>query len=441
MTSNPSSTVLAVGALVVAVTAVHRWAKGSSARVTLLPDEPAAGFLYGFSLLFASYAFVGGTFTDGSSNARADVLSRTAWFALLGYAAIVLLRRRASRAGDLRRRLRLSAVCLILSQAMSALFSAEHIPSNVLLPALAAVVVATTLPFASEGQAVDAVRRACLVPVVASMAAFLAGSDWAVAGDTRRLPAPVIDGRLTGVMPHPNALGPLAAIALLLTVARPMRWRPFWAALSAVCLWLSDCRTMIFAVPLAIVVVLYRELKLSSALRTALLLLAGGLLVAGVQASGVADQVRSNRDVVTLNGRTNLWALAIDYWQESPVVGAGTRVFNEDFRLSTGLSYAGQAHNQFLSTLASEGLIGVLALVVTLTYLTRLLLKRRSTGSPAGLLVLFVALMLVESPLRAARFSAGLFVFTCVLIVAATADGTENHPNAGLPSGANVSLA
>ncbi|MEI6536988.1 MAG: O-antigen ligase family protein, partial [Verrucomicrobiaceae bacterium] len=222
-----------------------------------------------------------------------------------------------------------------------------------------------------------------------------------------------------GVYPHPNALGPISAICIILCFAYRPRFKVIWITASGVALWASDSRTSIIILPIALLAMMIDRRKLPAIFRNASLLLGASAVILVLFTTSFATSTIESSDTQTLNGRTQLWSDAIAQWSDSPIVGSGPNSFDVSYRLQTGRDYAGQAHNQFLQTLASEGSLGLLALCFFLYFVAKNGFRSRTNTSSASIAVgiIVLATLLVESPLRATRWSPGLLVLSVVLIL------------------------
>ena len=286
----------------------------------------------------------------------------------------------------------LTAVAIGLTQVLASLLGSGMSFQLLLLP------LTLTVIYMSTGLLPSAVRSifsaACLAVVWASLAAWAAGFDWALSGP-RRVPM-IGDLRLAGVAPHANALGLIAAIAIVAVLASPRR-RLWWlnSCAALLVLWGSDSRGAMAAAAGGLAV-LWASQGTHARLRVSALALGLGssslFLITGLLAENTEH----------LNGRTVIaWPIAVDRWLESPIVGSGMTAFDLEFRTAAGASWVGQAHNQLLNSLAQTGLIGAAALVILLIVSLSVALKaRRATNglSMALLTVMFLA-MLLESPI------------------------------------------
>lgn len=96
----------------------------------------------------------------------------------------------------------------------------------------------------------------------------------------------------------------------------------------------------------------------------------------------------------TLTGRVVLWQLALNEWWENPLFGYGPTLWDEDYRLAVGLSFAHHAHNQYINTLGSAGLFGIAGLAIILfAYLYYAL---RFFGATSGVLLAVLAVIAVR---------------------------------------------
>jgi hypothetical protein len=380
--------------------------------------------LVGLGISLAMPLIAGGSYLESVPSGLEERLSSVAW-AVLTTGSIVVLATTSKTMVDIetRRRntrIRLLGLGLIGAQILSATVAGSWLSVQSFLPMVLGVVLLTRYPIRRADDAIRFVQIATMVPVVASVGAFVAGSSFAEIGGGRRLPGLWIAGRLTGVLSHPNALAPVAAVALVATVARRGRYWILPAAISGWVLWSTDTRTMIFVTPLAIAIVELDRRTIPQALRAAIVLGATGILLLVLAASGLISSLVGSDDVTGLNGRTDVWELSIATWRASPIVGAGPDAFGEDFRTKNGLAFAGQAHNQFFQSLASGGLIAVLLFLSLILILSRAALRNRANthGASLGLLVLLLANLSTEAPLRATRWSSSLLVFLSVVAVA-----------------------
>ncbi len=251
--------------------------------------------------------------------------------------------------------------------------------------------------------------------------------------------------RFGGLAPHPVAMGMFSVTAMLCLWARPFRRR--WLQRSA---WLLGLGVLFVAqsktawiafmlCTLAMTVVRNGPAALNrmgdpkeasfgvgaclSAIAMAVVLI-WALLVAdvGSEVAGFFDTAQGAQ-LVSMTGRDQIWAIAIDEWRSSPLFGYGPGLWNDEFRASINMPHATNAHNQFMDTLARSGGVGAAALV--LYALVLLVLSLRYAGATRGLsLALFLALALLsvsEVPLILFGYGTELFAHLLLIITLASA--------------------
>ena len=379
----------------------------------------AIGFVVLGQAVFISSALL----TDGSSVTESAAqgnssISRLGWLILtLGCVASVALLTR-SNGSRLSRLARNSFLALCGSQFLSYLFAGQIMSVNVLAPSVVLIIVLEKFPLRDGKKALELCFYASLLPVISSLTAWAMGFTWAVTESGRRTPFPAFNARLAGVYHHPNALGPISAICIILCFAYRPRFNIIWITASGVALWASDSRTSIIALPVALLVMVIDRKKMPALARNSCLLLGASVVLLILFATSFATSTIESSDTQTLDGRTQLWTDALTKWSDSPIVGMGPKAFDMSYRLQTGRDYAGQAHNQFLQTLSSEGSVGLLALCLFLYFVAKSSFRSRANTSSASIAVglIVLATLLVESPLRATRWS-GLLVLSVVLVL------------------------
>lgn len=242
---------------------------------------------------------------------------------------------------------------------------------------------------------------------------------------------PGIDFRLYGVASHANALGPLGLLLLLLELSYPsraiLRWPFLLIALINFALAQSKTVWMAALIVVAVVYIPYRFMVAksrpdghASTIKLILLLIAGmvGVIVALMN---VDLTQRVSGGVLTLTGRTDIWADTIAEFERYPIFGYGPGLWGVEYRIQMGKLYAGQAHNQFIHTLGESGLVGFLLLVAYVGVLLRLALMsfRASKGLSLTLYTLIFIRCITEAPLRGVVNDWTFFMHAILLIVLA----------------------
>lgn len=221
--------------------------------------------------------------------------------------------------------------------------------------------------------------------------------------------------RLGGLAPHPVALGMFAQIALLLLWYRPFkrRWFNFAAwVLGLSVLFFAQSKTAWTAFILCSIAMLAvrhgpnlwrrlgdpKEGAFGIVVCVGVMLAAAGLMVlvlvvdVGTHLTDFMDTAEGAQ-LVSLTGRDQIWAVAIEEWQSNRLFGYGPLLWDWDYRSSIGMMNATSAHNQFMDTLARAGTVGATGLV--LYALVLLVLSVRYARASGGLsLALFLAIAL-----------------------------------------------
>ncbi len=255
--------------------------------------------------------------------------------------------------------------------------------------------------------------------------------------------------RFGGLAPHAVAMGMFAQTGLLCLWARPYqrRWLNVLAwIVGLAALFVAQSKTAWIAFILCSIAMLVvrkgpqlwrrlgdpREGAFGIALFGVFILLAVGLftwfLVGDLegQVSGFFDSAEGAQ-LITMTGRDQIWAVALEEWHSSKLFGYGPGLWDEEFRASIGLPNATSAHNQFMDTLARTGSVGAFALVVYSGVL--LVMSVRYAKTTGGLsLALFISLALravSEVPLLLFGYGTELFVHLLLVLTLAAGASTR----------------
>jgi O-antigen ligase len=215
---------------------------------------------------------------------------------------------------------------------------------------------------------------------------------------------PGIDVRFQGTLAHPNDLGAIAVLYLVMEYARPsprwLRWPMVGTAV--VLLLLSQSKTAWVAGLFAALVQWAAGPAPRRNARIAAMVMGLGLFICTVglalnvvgAESGQLFTGQQIEKVRTLTGRTELWVVGLRIWRESPLFGGGPGVFPE-YAEASGQLWAGQAHNQLIGALAESGVVGAAALLAYVAILVRQ--ARRHAVATRYASVSLVGLLLIRS--------------------------------------------
>lgn len=293
-------------------------------------------------------------------------------------------------------------------------------------------------------------KIALAVPVHASLAAAVIAPRHALAASFEGL-VPWLDFRLYGVGGGAISLGVMSSLLLcveLVAPSRPAVHRLNLAA-AALALFLAQAKTSwLFALAVIGLLVLARAARRlrpwlgvapSARAAAALVLLLGvvGAAAAGAAALGRIDaaSVRGAANLSTFTGRTYVWAVTLSTWLEHPVFGYGPGLWRGEFAQRFGPLWP-HAHNQFIHTLGSAGLVGLAGLLLYLGAAARAALRAaRVTLVPLVLLGGLLSQCLTNVPLLGAWLVEPLVV-AHLLTFAALANGEKLAAGAAAEPGA-----
>ena len=211
-----------------------------------------------------------------------------------------------------------------------------------------------------------------------------------------------LGGRMRGVAAQPNSLGSVSAVTILLAI---MHFRAFTArqrvfaigaiGIAAFCLIDSESRTSIAALLLCLL--LWRLCRANTAFNlfavVALALLAS-LLVAYIPdiAAHLTRSGASPDELASLNGRSRIWAVALENIQAHPILGQGYGASSSILPIDDRLfSAALNSHNVYLELLFSGGaVLFALYLIAMVISIVRSATRRRAEALIAVLFFLVV---------------------------------------------------
>lgn len=243
---------------------------------------------------------------------------------------------------------------------------------------------------------------------------------------------PGIDFRLYGVTAQANALGPIALLLLLLELYFPSRALMHWPILAIALVnfllaqsktaWVTALVILIFAyLPYRFMALQTRTDGHAAAIKLILVLVAS-LIGVGLALTSVEIDRLFSSEVLSLTGRSSIWADTLAEFERYPLFGYGPSLWGVEYRIRAGKLYAGQAHNQFIQTLGEFGLVGFILLLAYLGVLLRLALSsfRASHGFSLALLLLILVRFITEAPLRGGVNDWTFFTHATLLIVLAS---------------------
>jgi len=279
----------------------------------------------------------------------------------------------------------------------------------------------------SPGRMILYAKRFCLAFVYGSLVTAVLRPGWAVLVG---MPGVIswFSSRLFGVSVNPNGLGPIALLYLYLDLAEPsrswMKWLGRLAAL-AVLIW-AQSKTVwaaaLFGVAIKIAYssrpILIRNLPRSLLLRyslTAILCFPALGLIWNPSLSALREVGIESGTIVNLSGRTELWRITLEEWKNSPLIGYGPNLWNEEYRSKhffVERPYASQAHNMVIQTLGESGLLGLVMFMTFVLVLVKMAWQTRDISKGLSLCLVSMPLVhcLTESTFRSRNIDETTFV-------------------------------
>lgn len=162
--------------------------------------------------------------------------------------------------------------------------------------------------------------------------------------------------------------------------------------------------------------------------------------IAVVLASGLLQSridkflaTRAGSDMLTLTGRNEIWAIALDTFRQNPWFGYGPTIWDPYFRMMIGVPAAFHAHNQYINILAASGVVGGLGFVAYFYMLLRRIWSRLLAyrGFALGLLLLILTRSVSEVPFGLERLGSESLMQLLMLMVLAGAPASASGPATG----------
>ena len=250
-----------------------------------------------------------------------------------------------------------------------------------------------------------------LIIIYASLISIIIDPNWAMMPYGASV-IPGLNFRLFGVTSHPNALGYYASFSSLIIVyqLRKPNKQKIFLIISYICtilvLILAQSKTAWVSTAAAYsVIIIYDAFKAKLKGKSGIRLILMMCVFVGITSIIVlnSNKLIKNEMLMTFSGRTYVWSTAFEIFKKYPIFGYGPTLWSIESRqnIFDGRLWAGQAHNQFLDTISTNGIIGLLSISI---YLIIFFLKAnkllRITGGIS--LALFVNLLfrsLMESPI------------------------------------------
>ena len=236
--------------------------------------------------------------------------------------------------------------------------------------------------------------------------------------------------RLSGITPHPGALGFVAAMAVVVEVGAPDRWSKWWACAAVGCLVFAQSRTLWSAAVVALIVLLMVRRPGARALATVACASVIVTLAARPSLVTEADWTQGSNNVATVSGRTVIWDYSLRAFEAHEWIGVGPGFMGERWRLDhlpPSLQFVVNAHNQAVQTLAQNGLVGLALLCILVVAGCVAAWSARHVDGGIGLALMTVVVLngMTSVPLR----PNGVMVLPPLIVFGYLAVATRKNPH------------
>jgi O-antigen ligase len=193
---------------------------------------------------------------------------------------------------------------------------------------------------------------------------------------------------------HKNAVGALLGAAFILTIAAPWRLalRPIVVRHLRILFVLGVIAAQSRGAALALVAVIaIYAIRHREARRAPIFFLVVTVVLIIGSAVTLKDEYKDNPKFNAIDQRTNVYDVAIDVWEQHPLLGGGLRWFQSGDTTNAG------PHNLVIAELSETGLIGTVGLLLLIVMTIRAVISRRDALGEAAFLLLMYELFFASS--------------------------------------------
>lgn len=243
--------------------------------------------------------------------------------------------------------------------------------------------------------------------------------------------------RYWGLASHANNIGPLAIFFFLVLCWLPYKSRAlmmFAIAVAGITLIISQSKTSFISATLISAIFIVRWLwqaifRNRFGRGVSVVVIGFGMVVVLlVLVAFVADLYSHLLEMLLnkiqgrgtlLTGREFIWSITMAEWERNPIFGYGPGLWGAEFSTRFGyFGIASNAHNQFIDTLGSAGILGATGLIIYVAVFVRyaLLLAGQSNWLSIALLVFILTRCISEVPLKTLNITTSDFFMHAVVI-------------------------
>lgn len=240
--------------------------------------------------------------------------------------------------------------------------------------------------------------------------------------------------RLEGITPHPNTLGFVGVLGVILEISGRRRkgWMA-WLALALAVTLFAQSHTAWIALAVSSLFVSGRFARIY---RLSAFGVGVAILIVAIAVPAVSERLVGFLSGDDLNGRDRIWAATVEGFRQYPVFGYGPTMLDADYRAAYlgAFDAATHAHNQWVQSLGSTGIVGLATwIVLTIALLVRASQSLQVDALPMALTIAFLARAYAETPMRPTGPGFETLVIAVVLCLVMLAprrqDPPDTHPS------------
>lgn len=256
-----------------------------------------------------------------------------------------------------------------------------------------------------------------MVVCIGSMFALIQGTG--VQENYRGVFYPFLQVRLYGITPHANSLGLLSCVLVIYSIVNK---RHILCIIGFVTVFAAQSKTALIS--LLVCLAMYLNSYFTKKNDRVKKLWYCSLVLITIM--GLPTLIGMLLDIdYTFTGRTNIWLYGFKQWSssiKSMLLGAGEFLYYR----GTGVTALHHAHNQFIHTLTSSGIISFVFLLTFCCSLFRASWKNRKNNYISLLLVIvFLIRCLTETPIRTVSFNYDGVVILLILTSLISPNGRD----------------
>lgn len=228
--------------------------------------------------------------------------------------------------------------------------------------------------------------------------------------------------RYNGIITHANGFSIILAILIILLIYnKQIKNRKINLIITTISLIFTQSKTSIIAIIVVITlnfIFNFLERIKNKNKRIILKILLSLIFISMI----MFISLKINFNEITFTGRVKLWKDSIEVWKNHKILGYGPNFLNEDYRIAVyGInSPFGQAHNQFIQTLAQNGIVGLTLLISLILITSKMciyLLNREKNYTISAIFLFILIRMITETPMKTSGMNFNWYILLVSLLL------------------------